>query len=65
MKLLGSNESKVTRDKNVEDVPHLEITEAVLFHSNIVNNDYQSYIHLFQISHLVVYYKFLQKITSF
>ena len=41
MKLLGSTESKITKDKNGENVPHLEITEVVLVHCNIVNNDYQ------------------------
>ena len=41
MKLLGSTENKVTKDKNGESVPHLEITEVVLVHCNIVNNDYQ------------------------
>ena len=41
MKLLGSNESKITKDENGENVPHLEITEVVLIHCNIVNNDYQ------------------------
>ena len=41
MKLLGSTENKITKDKNVENVPHLEITEVVLVHCNIVNNDYQ------------------------
>ena len=41
MKLLGSTKNKVTKDKNGENVPHLEITEAVLVHRNIVNNDYQ------------------------
>ena len=40
MKLLGSTENKVTKDKNGESVPHLEITEVVLAHCNIVNNDY-------------------------
>ena len=40
MKLLESNESKITRDKNVENVPHLEITEVVLVHCDLVNNDY-------------------------
>ena len=39
MKLLGSNESKITKYKNGENVPHLEITEVVL--GNIVNNNYQ------------------------
>ena len=41
MKQLGSTENKITRDKNGENVPHLEITEVVLVHCNIVNNDYQ------------------------
>ena len=55
MKLLGSNKSKKTKDKNGENMPHLEVTEVVLIHFNIVNNDYQSYIHLFLINHLVNY----------
>ena len=41
MKLLGSTENKITKDKNGENVPHLEITELVLVHCNIVNNDYR------------------------
>ena len=41
MKLLGSTENKITKDKNGENVPHLEITEAVLVHCDIVNNDCQ------------------------
>ena len=41
MKLLGSTENKITKDKNGENVPHLEITEVVLVHCNIVNNDHQ------------------------
>ena len=41
MKLLGSAENKITKDKNGENVPHLEITEVVLVHCNIVNNNYQ------------------------
>ena len=40
IKLLGSIENKITKDKNGEDVPHLEITEVILVHCNIVNNDY-------------------------
>ena len=31
----------MTSGKNGENVPHLEITEVVLFHCNTVNNDYQ------------------------
>ena len=41
MKLLGSTENKITKDKNSENVPHLEITEVVLVRCNIVNNDYK------------------------
>ena len=41
MKLLQNTEFKITKDKNGENVPHLEITEVVLVHCNIVNNDYQ------------------------
>ena len=41
MKLLGRAKSKITKVKNGESVPRLEITEAVLVHCNIVNNYYQ------------------------
>ena len=32
MKLFGSTENKITKDRNVENVPHLEITEVVSVH---------------------------------
>ena len=41
MKLLGSTTNKIAKDENGENVPHLEITEVVLVHCNIVNNDYE------------------------
>ena len=41
MKLLGSTKSKLNRDENGENVPHLEIAEVILVHCNIVSNDYQ------------------------
>ena len=41
MKLLGITKSKITKDKNGKNVPHLEINEVLLVHFNIVNNDYQ------------------------
>ena len=41
MKLLGSTKNKIAKDKNGENIPHLEITEVVLVHCDIVNNDYQ------------------------
>ena len=41
MKLLGSPVSKINKDKNGENVPHLEVVELVLVHCNLVNNGYQ------------------------
>ena len=41
MKLLGSTENEITKDKDDVNVLHLEITEIVLVHCDIVNNDYQ------------------------
>ena len=41
MKLLGSTVSKIIKDKNGENVPHLEVVELVLVHCNLVNKDYQ------------------------
>ena len=59
MKLLRSNESKINKDKNGENVSHLEITEVILFHCNLVNNDsykiQEFHKNLFQTNHLVVY----------
>ena len=42
MKLLGSTKSKITKDKNGKNIPHLEIVELVLIHCNIVNNFQQN-----------------------
>ena len=41
MKLRGSAKNKIAKDENGENLPHLEITEVVLAHLNIVNNNYQ------------------------
>ena len=41
IKLLGNTENKIAKDKNGENVSHLEITEVVLVHFNFVNSDYQ------------------------
>ena len=35
MKLLGSTKSKINKNKNRENVSHLEITEVVLIHCDI------------------------------
>ena len=40
MKIFPSTESEIAKDKKGENVPHLEITETVLVHCNIVINDY-------------------------
>ena len=41
IKLPGSNENKIAKGKSGQNMPHLKITEVVLVHCNIVNNDYQ------------------------
>ena len=41
MKLFESTKSKVTKNKNGENMFRLEITEVVLEQCNIVNNNYQ------------------------
>ena len=41
MKLFGRTECNITKDKNSDNVPHLEITEVVLVRCIIVKNDYQ------------------------
>ena len=40
-KLLGSTKSNITKDENGKNVCHLEITEVVLVHCNIVNSNHQ------------------------
>ena len=41
MKLLAGNKSKIAQDKSGENMPNLKITQVVLVHCNIVNNDYK------------------------
>ena len=40
MKLLKSTKYEISKDKNGDNVPYLEITEVVLIHCNIVTNNY-------------------------
>ena len=40
MELLGSTEREINKDKNNENVPHLEVVELVVVHCNLINNDY-------------------------
>ena len=41
MKLLGSTENKITKNKKGKNVLHLEITEVVFVYCKTINNDYQ------------------------
>ena len=41
MKLLRSTKKKITKDENSENRSHLEITDVILIHCNIANNDHQ------------------------
>ena len=41
MKFFENNKNMITKDESSENVPHLEITEVVLIHCNVVSNDYQ------------------------
>ena len=41
MRLYGNIKNKITKDENGGNFANLEITEVVLIHYNIVNNDYQ------------------------
>ena len=50
IKLLGSTENKINKEKNGENGPHLEMTEVVLVRCNIFNKDlstrFKSLIHV-------------------
>ena len=39
--LLASTRNKITKDENGDNVPHLEITEVILVHCKIANDNYQ------------------------
>ena len=70
MKLLGITKNKINKDENGENVPHLEIAEAVSVHCNIISNNYQQdsrvlYIYMLLISHLVNYQMFNSEILFF
>ena len=65
MKLLGSFKSKITKDENGENFPHLEITEVllkiVILVTTIISKIQESYIHLFLATDFVNYYIFHHK----
>ena len=66
IKLLGSNKSKITKNKDGESwmVLHLEITEVILSHCNIVNNDYQQDYSIITQSFHIFKYGLLIKILN-
>ena len=49
IKTLGSTKIKITKNKNGENVPYLQIAEVLLIHCNVINNNHQqieeSFIH--------------------
>ena len=55
IKLSGSTNRKIAKDKNGENLPRLEITAVVLVHRNIINKIQEYCIHLFLINRFVNY----------
>ena len=56
MKLLKNTESKINKDKNVENMPYLEIAEVVYnIVTTIINKIQEPCIYLFLINHLIDY----------
>ena len=53
MKLFGSTKIKITKDKNGENVLHLEIAVVVLVYFNIVNNDYLQHSRILYTFHFI------------
>ena len=47
MKLLGITKSKITKDNNDENIPHLEITEVALVHFNFLTAIINIILHTF------------------
>ena len=58
-KLLGSTKTKITKNEIGENVLHLQITEVVLVHFNVVSNDYQhrsrAFMYFLLVHRLVIY----------
>ena len=69
MELLESTKNKITKNENGENVPHLGITEVVLFiailSTIIINKVQESCIHLFPINRLVSHWIFPKKCFIF
>ena len=58
MNLIGSTKSKISKEEDGENMLYLKVTEVLLVHCNIVNNDYQqdSRVFLFNYIHLQINY---------
>ena len=41
MNLIGSTKSKISKEEDGENMLYLKVTEVLLVHCNIINNDYQ------------------------
>ena len=69
MKLPGGTKCKISKDEFGKNLPCLEITECVLVHCNIVNNDIdifkESCIYLFLINRLISCWIFYLKTLYF
>ena len=65
MKLFGSTENKITKDKNGENIPHIETTEVVLVHCSIVNNDYHQDLKVVSATFLLFCFLRLKQSTIF
>ena len=55
IKLLGSSEDKVIKDKNGENVSHLEVAKIVILLAMVINMTQDSCIPLFLLNHLANY----------
>ena len=65
MKLLKRTKNKITNNKNMAHIDNYILLDQLIFLTLNINKIQTFYTQLFQISYLVVYQKFLQKIISF
>ena len=65
MKLLGSTETKITKNENGENVPYLEITEVVLIHCDIVNSSYQQDLRAFDPNKFVQHLLLINRLVNY
>ena len=65
MKLLGSTETKITKNENGENVPYLEITEVVLIHCDIVNSSYQQDLRAFDPKKFVQHLLLINRLVNY